>query len=127
MTDCLRKIETKFEEWSKTAKDNNVTDFEKDFDIHLPVFDCFFEYGSKWCFDFYKRTKPYFRITSGGQCLVVINIDELTSASNRFMHYRGILFAFESVEEIEDFIKAIDPSHALSKSAETQKKEDLFK
>ena len=34
--------------------------------------------------------------------------------------------AFESVEEIEAFIKAIDPSHALENTSDIQKKDELF-
>lgn len=127
LTDCLRQIETKYKEWSETAKNNNVTDFDKSFDIALPKMDCFFKYGSKWCFDYGWKIKPYFKVTTDGDCLVVINIPQLTSAGNRFMHHLGMMFAFKSIEEIENFIKAIDPSHALSNSEETQKKEDLFK
>lgn len=125
--DALRQIEPKYEEWSKTAKDNNVTDYDKSFEIALPKMDCYFKYGSKWCFDYGWKVKPYFKVTSNGDCLVVISVGKLTASSNQFMHHQGMMMAFASVEEIEEFIKAIDSTHALENTSETQKKDDLFK
>lgn len=78
LVEKLRQIEPKFEEWSKTAKDNNVTDFDKSFEIALPSLDCFFKYGSKWCFSYGWKFKPYFKVTTEGKCLVVISVGKMT-------------------------------------------------
>ena len=123
----LNAIKTKFEEWAKTAIDNNVTSYDKDFDINLCSVDAFFLYGSKWCFTYNIRLKPYFKVTKDGECLIVINVGELTHISNRFMSSKGFMMAFKSAEEVGEFIKALDPQRVLNKSENDQKKDDLFK
>lgn len=125
--DALRQIETKFEEWSKTAVENDITNYDKSFEIILPKMDCFFKYGSKWCFHYGWKIKPYFKVTDSGKCLVVINIGKLTASTNQFMHHDGMMMAFSSVNEIEDFIEAMNPEHTINNKLEEKKKDDLFK
>lgn len=121
----LRSIEGKFEEWSKTAEDNNVTDFDKQFETKFKSVGTFWLYGSKWCFSTVKF-KPYFKVTDSGKTLAIINVGKMTASANRYMTSNGFLIVFSTVEEIEDFIKAIDPSHAINKTQEQKDKGDLF-
>ena len=46
-TTPLRHIGEKLEEWSATARDNNVKDFDKDFDAKFKSVKVFFRYGKK--------------------------------------------------------------------------------
>lgn len=121
----LRSIEGKFEEWSKTAEENNVTDFDKKFETNFKSVGTFWLYGSKWCFSTVKF-KPYFKVTDTGETLAIISVGKMTSSTNQFMTSKGFYIVFSSVEEIEDFIKAIDPLHAVNRTQEQNDKEDLF-
>ena len=123
----LNAIKPKFEEWSKTAKDNSVTNYDKQFDTSFSSVDVFFLYGSKWCFTYGIRFKPYFKVTKDGECLIVFNVGELTAASNKFMSTKGFMMVFKSSDEIDDFIKALDTQRVLNKGENDQKKDDLFK
>ena len=123
----LNAIKPKFEEWSKTAKDNNVTDYDKKFDTDFSSVDALFLYGSKWCFTYNIRFKPYFKVTKDGECLVVFNVGELTAASNRFMSTKGFMMVFKSSDEIDEFIKALDTQKVLNKGEKDVEKDNLFK
>lgn len=124
--ESLRSIENKFEEWKKTAKDNDVTDYYKSFDIKFKSVGVFFKYGRK-----YHHTsvsfKPYFKVTNDGDCLAVFKSGELTASDNRYMHHDGFFLVFLSKQEIEDFIKALDPTLVLSKESKKEETDNLFK
>lgn len=124
--EVLRSIEGKFEEWTKTAVDNNVTDFAKPYDVYLPTVSCFFKYGTKWKFTLGVKIKPGFMVTKSGKCVTTINLGELTASDNRYMHHPGMMLMFETVQEIEDFCNAIDPSLAQENNEVQQNKADLF-
>ena len=121
----LRSIEGKFEEWSKTAKGNNITSYDKQFDTNFKYVNTFWQYGSQWCFSSVKF-RPYFKVTDDGETFVVINVREMTDSSNRYMTSEGFLIVFTSVNEIEDFIKSIDPTHAINRTMEQINKDNLF-
>lgn len=121
----LRSIESKFTEWTNTAKENGVTDYDKDFDVKLPAVDCYFKYGD-FHFAFFKKPKMYFKITSNGDCLAILSIRDLTASDNRYIDHKGLFIAFSSVDEIESFIEAINPQHALKKEQDKSAKDDLF-
>lgn len=124
-TKGLRAIENKFLEWTETAKENNVTDYDKEFDVKLPSVDCYFKYGD-FHFAFNKRPNAYFKITSDGKCLVLLSIRNLKATDNRFIDHKGLFIVFSSADEIENFIKAIDPQNALDKEKTESAKENLF-
>ena len=121
----LRGIESKFTEWTNTAKENDVTDYDKDFDVKLPSVNCYFKYGS-YHYDFNRKPKVYFKVTSDGDCLAILSIRDLQASDNRYIDNKGLFIAFSSVEEIEDFLDAIDPQHAYEKEQSESAKDDLF-
>lgn len=123
--DCLRNLEGKFTEWSETAKKNNVTDYSKEFDVNFPSTSCYFKYGD-FHFAFNRKMKARFVVTSEGRCLAILAIRDLQASDNRFMDHDGLLIAFSSVDEIESFIKAIDPQNALDNDKNETEKEKLF-
>ena len=63
----MNEIKNKYVEWTSTAKQNDVTNFDKTFDIKLPKVDCFFRYGD-YHFDFYRTPNAYFKVTTDGEC-----------------------------------------------------------
>lgn len=124
----LNSIKPKFAEWSKTAKDNNVTNYDKEFDTNFRPVDAFFSsYGSKWYFTYNILFRPYFKVMENGECLIVFNTGELTAASNRYMKSKGFLMAFKSEKEIDDFIKALNIQKVLNKAKKDVEKDNLFK
>lgn len=70
--------------------------------------------------------KARFVVTSEGRCLAILAIRDLQASDNRFMDHDGLLIAFSSVDEIESFIKAIDPQNALDNDKNETEKEKLF-
>jgi hypothetical protein len=122
----LRAVGDKLEEWSKTAKENNVTDYDKKFDVKFGAYTAFFKYGRNWHFCGFKFS-PYFKVTKDGECLAVFKSYKLTASDNRFMNHDGFMIPFSSKEEIEDFIKALDPDPILNTEGANAAKDDLFK
>lgn len=120
-------IKEKYLEWTKTAKDNNVKDFDKSFDSKFLPVTVFFEYGSKWHFSFYKSFKPYFKVTSEGKCLVVVHIGGVKAADNEYIDSDGFYLAFSSINEINNFLKELDVDKVLNKEKERENRNDLFK
>lgn len=123
----LNSIKQKYSEWTKTAKDNNVTSYDKKFDVNFKSVSAFFLYGSKWCLSYAISFKPYFKVTSDGECLVVFNVGELTASSNRFMTVKGFMMAFNSLDEIDEFIKAFDLQKMQDNEMKEKEKDNLFK
>lgn len=124
---ALNKVKLKFNEWSKTAKENNVSEFDKDFDIKFKSVTAFFSYGRDWHFSFQVKMKPYFKVTKTGDHLIVFDSGELTASDNRYMDVEGFMLAFSSEKEIDDFIKAIDVDSVLKAESNKNKVDDLFK
>ena len=123
---ALRAVGEKQEEWTKTAKDNNVTDYDKQFDVKFASNSAFFKYGKDWHFCGF-RFSPYFKVTKEGECLAVFKSNKLTANDNRFMHHDGFAIPFSNKEEIEDFIKALDPAPILNSEGTNAAKDELFK
>lgn len=120
----LTAVRNKFEEWRKVAKDNNVTDFEKDFDISFPNVVIAW-YGSQWWFDFFAKLKPYFRVTSDGTPLVVFH-DKVSASSNEYITEEYFLI-FTSEKEINSFINKINPMSLRDKLNKKHAPDELFK
>lgn len=121
----LQVIKEKFAEWTQVAKDNKVTDYDKAFDVSFKSVRCFFLYGKDWHFTS-TRFKPYFKVTNESKYLAVFNVGELTASDNQFMDVDGFMIVFQDGNEIDEFIQAIDPSHALESSDTERKKDVLF-
>ncbi len=127
-TDAILEAKGKYEEWVKTAIENNVKELDKEMNISSIV-DGYFLYGRKWNFQFGVFLKFQFRVREiGGKIehILLVKTGELQSSSNRFMKVDGFALIFSSAKEIDDFLTKI----SMSKIKEFQnkpKKEDLFK
>lgn len=120
----LEQIKEKYAEWEKVAKENNVTDMAKDFDIKMPkVTICW--YSSKWYFNFNKQLRPRFLITESGKICFVCT-GEATASSNEYIT-TDFYFALGSTEDFDNLIKAISPTTIKEFFSSKQNKEDLFK
>lgn len=122
----FQTVKEKYLEWTKTAKDNNITDFDKDFDTNFKPVNVFF-YGSKWYISDKKYIRPYFKVTKDGEYLVVIHMGKVTAYDNEYIDSEGFYIAFKSINEINNFLKELDVDKVLNKEKEKESRNDLFK
>lgn len=123
---ALSGIKDKYSEWSEVAKKNGVIDYDKYFEIPFPKVNAFFKYGRDWYFRFNFELKPYFKVTKSGKCLVVFNSGKLISTNDPYIDVDGFNLIFCTVDEIDEFIKALDISNVLEKSIADKEIDALF-
>lgn len=125
---ALTEAKGKYEEWVKTAKENNIKELDKLMNISSVV-DGYFMYGENWKFQFGVFLKFEFKIREFDgivQHLLLVKTGELQSSSNEYIKMDGVALVFMSAKEIDDFLAKI----SIDKIIEFQnkpKKEDLFK
>lgn len=125
---ALSEAKQKYEEWEKTAKENNVKELDKTMTIKSKA-GGYFLYGSKWNFQFLVNLKFDFKILeSKGETkyLLLIRTGELQSSSNQFMKVDGFVLVFSSSKEIDDFMTAIS-TEKITEFLNKPKKDALFK
>jgi len=125
---ALAEAKEKYQEWVKTAKENNVKELDKTMTMKSKA-GGYFLYGSKWNFQFLVNLKFDFKILeSKGEIkyLLLIRTGELQSSSNQFMKVDGFVLAFSSIKEIDEFVSAIS-IEKITEFASKPKKDELFK
>jgi hypothetical protein len=125
--DALNDSKVKYEEWVKTAKDNNVNQLDKQMPFKSRA-DAYFLYGSKWNFQFDFNLTYDFRILDvkgETKYLLLVKTGELKSSSNQFMKVRGVTLIFESSKEIDTFLSFISKDK-IDQFINKPKKEALF-
>jgi hypothetical protein len=125
---ALAEAKLKYEEWIKTAKENNIKELDKTMTIKSKV-GGYFLYGSDWNFQFLVNLKFDFKILeSKGETkyLLLVRTGELQSSSNQFMKVDGFVLVFSSSKEIDDFMTIISPEK-ITEFLNKPKNEDLFK
>jgi hypothetical protein len=125
---ALTEAKGKYEEWVKTANENNIKELDKSMNISSVV-DGYFMYGSKWNFQFGVFLKFDFRVREIGgkvQHILLVKTGELQSSSNQFMKVDGFALVFTSTKEIDDFLAKISMDK-INEFQNKPKKEDLFK
>lgn len=118
----------KYEEWVKTAKENNVKELSKTMTIGSKA-GGYFLYGSKWNFQFLLNLKFDFKIienTGEVKYLLLIKTGELQSSSNQYMTVDGFVLIFTSSKEIDEFLTSISLGN-ITEFLNKPKKEALFK
>ena len=125
---ALLEAKQKYEEWEKTAKENNVKELDKTMTIKSKA-GGYFLYGSEWNFQFLVNLKFDFKILeSKGETkyLLLIRTGELQSSSNQFMKVDDFVLVFSSSKEIDDFMAAIS-TEKITELLNKPKKDALFK
>lgn len=125
---AIVESKTKYEEWVKTANENNVKELSKTMNLKSKA-GGYFLYGNKWNFQFFVNLKFDFRILeSKGEIkyLLLISTGELQSSSNQFMKVDGFVLVFSSTKEIDEFVNAIS-IEKITEFLNKPKKETLFK
>jgi hypothetical protein len=127
-TTAMQEAKIKYEEWLKTAKENNIKELTKNMTMSS-LCDGYFLYGTKWNFQFDVKLRFEFRILESNgivKNLLLVKTGELKSSSNEFMTVDGFVLVFSSTKEIDDFISVIS-IEKISAFQNKPKKEELFK
>lgn len=119
--DFLKSANTKFKEWNKVAKENNVQELRKEY--KETSFSGYFKY-TKWKFGVATLSAKY--TISKGEASGYIFIPSFESSSNQFIKSKAHLFYVNDklVKEMEDYLskEALDAFVKNKSSAD-----DLFK
>jgi hypothetical protein len=125
---AMAEAKTKYKEWVKTAKENNVRELNKSMDIKSEV-GSYFLYGSEWKFQLLVNLTFDFEILENeGELtyLLIIRTGELKSSSNEHLKVDGFLLIFSSVDEIDAFTNKIS-RQKIDAFIDKPKEKDLFK
>ena len=125
---ALNEAKLKYEEWLKTAKENNVKELSKKMSVKSKVGASFF-YGSKWHFQFLVNLSFEFKIIEKEGELsyyLIIRTGELTASDNEFMKVDGFVIMLDSIEEIDTFANTISVEK-VNEAVAKPKAEELFK
>ncbi len=125
---AIAEAKIKYEEWVKTAKENNIKELNKTMTIKSKA-GGYFLYGSKWNFQFLVNLKFDFKIIENNseiKYLLLIKTGELQSSSNQFMKVDGLALIFSSAKEIDEFTNAISLDK-ITEFINKPKKDTLFK
>lgn len=121
----LNECKSKYVEWTKTAKENKVTDLSKEIETEKKFStDVAFRYG-KWQFTS-ARINPRFIVDNKGSYLA-LTTGELQSSTNQFMKMDGLALVFSSEQEINDFIEKLNVDEIEKFIKSNSDKKDLFK
>jgi len=122
--EALIATKDKYVEWSKVAKENNVTDMSKEIDVKFPNVDIAW-LGSKWFFSFEKKLAPKFLILKDGQHVVTF-VNKSTASSNQYID-ETTYWVFADVKEFDEFIQKLDLDKINGKLEKSESKAELFK
>ncbi|MBQ8226617.1 MAG: hypothetical protein IJZ92_04145 [Bacteroidaceae bacterium] len=119
----LIALRDKYLSWVKIAKDNNVTEMNKEFDIKFPSVTVAWV-GSKWWFDFNRKISMRFLILESGK-MVAVWAPKVTASSNEYID-ETIYFTFECEDDFNNLLDKLNSQVMLDKLQNRQNKEDLF-
>ena len=124
---AIAAAKIKYEEWIKTAKENNVKELDKSMNIKSKV-GGYFLYGD-WNFQYLVNLTFDFKILESEdelKYLLIIRTGKLKSSSNQFMKVDGFVLVFSSVNEIDTFTNEIS-TQKINNFINKPKAKDLFK
>jgi hypothetical protein len=123
---AIKGAKEKYVEWSKTAKENDVKDFQKYIKVDAQTMG-YFEAGDEWNFQFTVWLKFRFKVTEKGEPLLIMDTGKLTSSKNKYRDCDGFVIVFTSSEDIDSFLDKISPVKVQSFLDSKTDKNDLFK
>jgi hypothetical protein len=111
--------------WKQTAIENKVAELDKSVESKKVTLGVGFYYGS-WHFDFSANITARFKIINGAY-LMLIESDKLVASDNQYITNKGMVIAFSSEKEFDDFIKVFDKNLVDNFFNSKNSKESLFK
>jgi hypothetical protein len=124
--EALTAARDRYIEWSNVAKQNSVTELDKEMEISSPSLKGYWFQG-KWKFDYNQALSYRFKILTDGRHVLIINTGKLQAVDNQFMDHDGMAFVFTTAAEVDSLIAALDPAKAKEYFEEKKKKGDLFR
>ena len=109
--DNLKEARNTYAKWDSISVENGVVDLNKQMSIKSKRFQAAFMY-SDWYFDYSVPLSYTFKHIDGTATLL-IRTGELNTPSNQYIDSDGGIFVFSSLEEIDMFIEALQPSHVV--------------
>jgi len=125
MITMLEEVKAKYSEWKSLAIQNKVTELDKEIPItNKPKCGGFFKYGD-WKFDFSVTLKARFLITPE-ITVALIHTGKMIASDNQYMDASDFVFAFKSIEEIDELIKVLQPQIVFDKYSSKNSTETIF-
>ena len=121
----LNETKELYLKWKQTAIENKVVELNKSVESKKVVLGVGFHYGS-WHFDFSANIAARFKIIDGAY-LMLIESDKLVASDNQYITNKGMVIAFSSEKEFDDFIKVFDKNLVDNFFNSKSSKESLFK
>jgi len=121
----LNETKELYFKWKQTAIENKVVELNKSVESKKVVLGVGFHYGS-WHFDFSANITARFKIINGAY-LMLIESDKLVASDNQYISNKGMVIAFSSEKEFDDFIKVFDKNLTDNFFEKKNTKEELFK
>lgn len=121
---ALELARDKFSEWKKVAKENNVTEIDKEMGINFPKVTVGWLYGRKWWYSFGNKVNLKFLTLDDGQ-MVAAWAPTVTSSLNRYID-QEIYFVFGDEEDFNSIIDQLDTQRILNELLNTKNQSDLF-
>ena len=120
----LQYCKEKYVEWSKVAKDNNVKDYSKEFDVTFPNVEIYW-LGAKW-YSTYKRNhlKPLFLVGSEGDATLGAG-GKAKHWDNEYIDQQWYLILI-SASEFDGLISALNPAKIKSELNKNDNADALF-
>ncbi len=121
---ALMSIKDKYAEWCQVAKENNVTDLTKNFDIQMPLVTIAWYHGSGWKFDFGVKLDMKFMIMDDGS-MIAVSMKDVVSSSNQYID-DTIYFAFGNVADFDGLVSVLNSDKILKELRTVENNKDLF-
>ena len=121
----LNSIKESYTKWTLIAKENKVTELDKNIEYKNLIYSAAFMYG-KWNFDFSVNLKARYKIVNE-KYLLIIDSDGLQSSSNQYIKSDGFRIVFSSIQEIDELISGLDFKLVDEFYNKKKGQEDLFK
>lgn len=120
----LLQVKSKYEEWCKVAKENNIKEMSKEMDIKLPSTTICWS-SSKWFFSFDNKLTPKFLILDNGK-FVVAFMKKAISSSNKYID-ETIYWIFSDTKEFDELASKLDINAIETRLNEKENTSELFK
>lgn len=121
----LNSIKETYSKWSLTAKENKVTELDKNIEYKKLTYSAAFTYG-KWNFDYSVNLTTRFKIIND-KYLLIIDSDELQSSSNQYIKSDGFRIVFSTLQEIDELVTGLNINLVTDFYNKKNSKDDLFK
>lgn len=120
--ESLKQISAKYDEWSETAKANNLLTFNKEFDVDMPKGNLFWHGVQVWI-STGKRLTPVFLVTQTKP--MVMFVSSGVANLNRYIS-ETFDIVLSTPAAINDFAEIFNPDKALQRALDVESIDGKF-